>query len=195
MGVAQAKPACKHTIATRKCYQYIPHHLKCSYFIVSGLSMSHFFRKRHTIADALCFSIWLVSIISLAVIASVSVVVNISLFCLLHLRGWSSASAPAESRHLYRQSLYSGSSSDADDEMDSPSGVPSKTFFAGFDQPVAVKKTYPASHRSDRPKPSLCEDPNSCGSATGGLKKFPESLLPSERAPLNVSANNDDDVR
>ena len=22
MGVAQAKPACKHTIATRKCYQY-----------------------------------------------------------------------------------------------------------------------------------------------------------------------------
>ena len=25
VGVAQAKPACKHTIATRKCYQYNTH--------------------------------------------------------------------------------------------------------------------------------------------------------------------------
>ena len=41
VGVAQAKPACKHTIATRKCYQYNtkeleythPHrtHIRCSY--------------------------------------------------------------------------------------------------------------------------------------------------------------------
>ena len=32
VGVAQAKPACKHTIATRKCYQYNTINLKDTFF-------------------------------------------------------------------------------------------------------------------------------------------------------------------
>ena len=32
MGVAQAKPACKHTIATRKCYQYNTIHFAARFF-------------------------------------------------------------------------------------------------------------------------------------------------------------------
>ena len=79
--------------------------------------------------------------------------------------------------------------------MESPSEITSKTFFAGFDPPVAVKKkTYPASHRSVRLKQSVHEDEDSCSSAAGRLKEFAGSSVPCEHAPLNVSAN-DDTVR
>ena len=39
VGVAQAKPACKHTIATRKCYQYNTIH-SCIYIFPGGLCYS-----------------------------------------------------------------------------------------------------------------------------------------------------------
>ena len=41
VGVAQAKPACKHTIATRKCYQYNTMSMNCAFStIMSNLGVT-----------------------------------------------------------------------------------------------------------------------------------------------------------
>ena len=37
VGVAQAKPACKHTIATRKCYQYNTYAVPCNFVQLHGI--------------------------------------------------------------------------------------------------------------------------------------------------------------
>lgn len=80
-----------------------------------------------SVMSCFCCSLWLVTVIVLAVIAGISVVLNISLSCHIHLRRESPVFRVGSRARDYRQCPYSGSSSDADDESESPSGIPSTT--------------------------------------------------------------------
>ncbi|KAI0215481.1 N-acetylglucosamine-1-phosphodiester alpha-N-acetylglucosaminidase [Lamellibrachia satsuma] len=88
----------------------------------------HIVRERYVIQDSQHqYNLWLVTVIVLAVIAGISVVLNISLSCHIHLRRESPVFRVGSRARDYRQCPYSGSSSDADDESESPSGIPSTT--------------------------------------------------------------------
>lgn len=155
----------------------------------------HIAREHRVIQDSQHqYKMWLVTVIILAVIASISVVINISLSCLRCLHRKSSFSRADLRAYDYRQSPFSCSSSDADDELDSLPGAPSQTLFASYDASTAEGKQHPGNHKPDvhRQPVHLPRHKNYPVSAIARIKKLSGSA--SECTPFNAPSGSDDDT-
>ena len=95
----------------------------------------------------------------------------------------------------YQQFPFSGSSSDADDELDSLPGVSSQTLFSRSDVPTVGGKQYLGNFKSDVLKQPvhLPKDKTYPVSAIARIKKLSRNASPCECTPLNASVSSGSD--